>query len=246
VGFQAINAVGGEVAKKHTCVIAKEDDLPIPIGSGTFAQVDNQLFVATAKHLFDDFRTDEFVAIYWGEQDNRAEVIRRDIIFHEELDLAAIPLPADTQACGASSRCLQPDHLEAEPDLFLVSGIPTEKCKLDPTSRTVAVGHCALGLVSLPLESWPTDPGLAISPDADLFFNYTKDLAINANGQRMRQIDPHGLSGGGIWSVPVVADGIWSPTDARLVAVQRSVESYEWRYLRANRIECWLRLVKST
>jgi hypothetical protein len=244
-GFQAINAVGWEVAKKHTCMIAREEDLPIPIGSGTFVDVGNQLFVATAKHLFENSQVDELVGIYWGEEDNRVGVTRGNIILDEKLDLAAIPLPPDTEAHGVSLGCLQLDHSEIESDLFVVSGIPSEKYKIDQRSKTIFVGHWSLGLVSLPIDSWPTNPELGVSSDVDLFFNYTKDLAIKGKGEQMRQINPYGLSGGGIWSVPVATSDIWSPEDAQLIAVQSSVESYEWRYLRATKIEHWLRLAKS-
>lgn len=245
-GFEAINTVGLQVAKKHTCLIAKDADLPIPIGSGTFVNAGSQLFVATAKHLFENLQADQRIGVYWGEEDNRAEATCGNIILDEKLDLAAIPIAPNIGACGVSLRCHQPNRKEAESDLFVVSGTPTEKCKIDPNSKTIIVGHFSHGLVKLPRQSWPTNPELAISPDVDLFFNYTRDLAINVNGAPMRQIDPHGLSGGGIWSVPVSSEpGIWSPANARLIAVQRCVESYAWRYLRATKIEHWLRLVKS-
>jgi hypothetical protein len=242
-GLQAINAVGLQVAKKHTCMIVKEGYTPIPIGSGTFVDVGNQLFVATAKHLFENLQADERIGIYWGEEDNKARVTNRDIILDEKLDLAAIPLLPDTKASGVSLECHNRNQSRTKSDLFVVSGIPSEKCKINQKSQVLIVCHFSHGLVSLPLESWPTNPELAISPDVDLFFNYTRDLAINGNGEPMRQINPYGLSGGGIWSVPVATSGIWSSANAKLIAVQSSVESHEWRYLRATKIEHWLRLL---
>lgn len=244
-GFEAINAVGWQVAKKHTCMIARKDDPPIPIGSGTFVQIGRQLFVATAKHLFDDFRADDKIGIYWGVKDNRADVTRKSIILDDNLDLAAIPIAPDIGACGISLTCRQPNRPETESGLFVVSGIPSERCKIDPNSKSIIVGHWSLGLVGLALESWPTNPELAISRDVDLFFNYTRDLATNGNGARMPEINPLGLSGGGVWSVPASSEGsVWSPTNATLVAVQRGVEE-SWRYLRATRIEHWVRLATS-
>ena len=238
-GFEAIKAVGLQVAKKHTCMIAKEGDPPIPIGSGTFVQIGNHSFIATAKHLFENFQTDDLVGIYWGEEGNRSGVTIRNIILDEKLDLAAISLSPDTKVCGVSLGI----RLHAESDLFVLSGIPSEKCKIDQNSRTLVVGHFSLGLVKLPPQRWPTNPDLAISPNSDLLFNYTQDLAIDDCGEPMPQINPSGFSGGGIWSVPVLAGGIWCPANATLVAVQSSVESHKWRYLRTTRIEHWLRLI---
>jgi len=247
VGLQAFNAVGLQVAKKHTCMIAIEGDPPNPIGSGTFVEVDNQLFVATAKHLFEGLQADKLIGIYWGEEDNRCGVTNSDIILDEKLDLAAIPMPADTKACGVSLGCHHCDYSDSETDLFVVSGVPSEKCKIDQHTKTIVVGHFSLGLVSLPRQSWPTNPEVPIFPDVHMFFNYTRDLAINGNGERMNQINPHGLSGGGIWSVPILSQGsVWSPANSTLVAIQSSVESDKWRYLRATRIEHWLRLVSNS
>jgi hypothetical protein len=241
-GFHAINAVGLQVAKRHSCMIAKEKGRPEPIGSGTFVRLGSCLFVATAKHLFEGLRADELIGIYWGEEDNRASVTHRNIILDEKLDLAAISLSPDTKACGVSLGLRQLNHPQAEPALFVVSGIPVEKCKIDPNLRTLVVGHFSLGLVSLPPQSWPTNSQLAISPDVDLLLNYTENLAIDGRGAPMRQIDPRGLSGGGIWSVPSLTESIWSPDSARLIAIQSSVESGRWRYLRATRIGYWIQL----
>jgi hypothetical protein len=204
-GLHAINAVGLQVAKKHTCMIAKEGEQPEPIGSGTFVQLDGRLFVATAKHLFEDFRVDEPVGIYWGEEDNRAGVTIRNIILDDKLDLAAIPLPPNPEACGVSLKYKNCNNLEAEPDLFVISGIPEEKCKINRNSRTLIVGHFSLGLVSLPWKFWPTNSEEPIYPSVDLLLHYTRDLAIDGHGKPMQQIDPHGLSGGGIWSVPKIS-----------------------------------------
>lgn len=242
---EAINAVGLHVAKKHTCMIAVEGDKPYPIGSGTFVQMGSQLFVATAKHLFEKFKVDDLVGIYWGEKDNRVGADMKSIIVDDNLDLAAIPLPPDTESCGGPLKDPEHDQKELEPELFVISGIPTEKCDIDLDSKVLKVGHFSLGCVKLPTNLWPTKPVEPIRPDVDLLLNYTRESAMNHLGDPMRQIAPFGLSGGGIWSVPKSADGVWSPGNARLVAIQSSVESDQWRYLRCTRIEPWIRLLSN-
>lgn len=241
----AIDAVGLHVAKKHTCMIAKEGEQPNPIGSGTFVQMGSQLFVATAKHLFGIFKGDDLIGIYWGEEDNRVGATKKSIIEDDNLDLAAIPLPPDTEACGWPLKNHEQDQQELEPELFVISGVPRQKCDIDLDSKVLQVGHFSLGCVKLPPHLWPTNPVEPIRPDVDLLLNYTRDSAMDRLGDPMRQIDPHGLSGGGIWSVPKSTDGIWSPSNARLVAIQLSVESDKWRYLRCTRIEPWIRLLSN-
>jgi hypothetical protein len=124
-----------------------------------------------------------------------------------------------------------------------VSGVPAEECKIDSVSQTLHVGHVSLGCVSLPAERWPTNPAEPIRPDVDLLLNYTRDFALDDHGVRMHQVNPHGMSGGGIWSVPRSTYGIWSPANARLVAIQSAVEEAKWRYLRATSLDCWLRMI---
>lgn len=241
--FEAINAVGFHVAKKHTCLISKEGEHPRPIGSGTFVRMGAKLFVATARHLFEDFEVDDRVGIYWGEEDNRAGAAMESIIVDDNLDLAAIPLPPDTEACGGPLEYLEQDQRELEPELFVLSGIPAERCDIDLNSRTLRVGHFSLGCIKLPPHLWPRNPDDPIQTEVDLLLNYTRNFATDRLGDPMRQVAPFGMSGGGIWSVPKSKDGIWSPENARLVAVQSTVEADQWRYLRCTRIKPWIQLL---
>jgi hypothetical protein len=240
---EAINSVGCLVGKNYTCMIAKYGNPPDPVGSGTFVRVGGRLFVATAKHLFEGFRGHDLVGVYWGEQDSRATVPKADIILDDGLDLAAIALATQEETSGTPLGYTQRAHAEEEPGLFVVSGVPAEKCKVDSVSRTLAVGHVSLGCVSLPTDLWPTNSAEPIRPDVDLLLNYTRDCAIDDRGAPMRQVDPRGMSGGGIWSVPRSSCGIWSPVSARLVAIQSAVEEAKWRYLRATRFAWWLRMI---
>jgi hypothetical protein len=239
--FEAINAVGYHVAKQHTCMISKEGTHPEPIGSGTFIRIDSNLFVATAKHLFEGFDRDDLVGIYWGKDDNRAGANIDSIIVDEAHDLAAIPLPSDTPASGWP---LNPAN-ESDADLFVLSGIPAEKCDIDLNSKSLYVGHFSLGCIELPPNLWPTNPEKPIQSNVDLLLNYTRNYATDDLGDPMNPIAPFGMSGGGIWSVPKNTDSVWAPEEARLIAIQSSVESSQWRYLRAIRIEPWLKMLSA-
>ncbi len=138
---EAINAVGYHVAKQHTCMISQEGKHPNPIGSGSFVRVDSKLFVATAKHLFEKFDSDSFVGIYWGEKDDRVFAKVDSIVRDEVLDIAAIPLPPDTPVSGWPLKSTG----RVGADLFVVSGIPTQKCHIDHQAKSLYVGHFSLG-----------------------------------------------------------------------------------------------------
>lgn len=241
----AISAVGRQVAKQHTCMIAKNGGKPSMLGSGTFVQVGGRIFVATAKHLFEDIEGDELIALYWGEGDQRDGADREVIACDERLDLAVIATPDDMPACGVSLGNLDVTCPCTANDLFVVSGIPGEKFSTDDATKTMIVGHWALGLVGLPEEAWPSHIEEPSSNDVDMLMNYSERFALDAQGEPMRRIDPHGLSGGGVWSVPEQNGGVWSPTTAKLASVQWSMEIGKWKYLRATRINHWLRLLAS-
>lgn len=243
--FEAINAVGFHVAKQHTCMISKEGTHPEPIGSGTFVRIDSTLYVATAKHLFENFELNDLVGIYWGEEDNRVGTTVNSIIVDDNLDLAAIPLPPDTEACGGALKNLDKDNSEIESELFVLSGIPSEKCDIDLNSKSLHIGHFSLGCIELSPDLWPKNPEKPIRTDVDLFLNYTRHFATDHLGDPMHQVSPFGMSGGGIWSVPKGTDSIWLPNNARLIAVQSSVESRHWRYLHCIRIESWTQLLQT-
>jgi hypothetical protein len=242
--FQAINAVGSHVAKQHTCMISKEGDSPKPIGSGTFVKIDGHLFIATAKHLFEGFAENDLIGIYWGEDDRRAGTTFSSVIVHRNLDLAAIPIPSEARACGGPIEGPEGLVQKGDTQIFVVSGVPAERIVVDPKKRTVEVGHFSLGCIELPPHLRPEDPFLPIRTDVDLFLNYTRKFALGRFGDPMRQIAPFGLSGGGIWLVAQDEGGIWSPDNARLVAIQSTVESRQWRYLRSTRIGPWIQMVQ--
>lgn len=237
--FEAINAVGYHVAKQHTCMISKEGTHPDPIGSGTFIRIDRNLFVATAKHLFEGLNADDLVGIYWGEDDNKAGARINSIIIDELLDIAAIPLSSDIPASGWPLNTAN----ESDADLFVLSGIQREKCDIDTNLKSLYVGHFSLGCIELPPNLWPTIPEKPIQSNVDLLLNYTRKYATDGFGDPMSPIAPFGMSGGGIWSVPRKTDGVWTPEEARLIAIQSSVESDKWRYLRAIRIEPLLKML---
>lgn len=239
----ALGAAGRYVAKHFTCFIAKNHGKPRLLGSGTLIRVEQRVYVATAKHLFEGLGPSDLIAVYWNEKDHRAGVGRSEIVEAQgDLDLAALPLDIQDPDVGLSLDALGTARTSGHNELFVISGIPTQSFACDEASRTVVAGHWSLGLVALPQQSWPA-PG-ALNLDRHILFNYTKAFALDGNGKPMQAIDPPGLSGGGVWEVPISDEGIWLPEQARLVAVQSSVETKKWRFLCATRIRHWVEMVR--
>jgi len=144
-------------------------------------------------------------------------------------DLAVIPTPHDMPRCGVLLENLDVGGSDAEDSLFVVSGIPGERFSADHRTKTIVAAHWSLGVVALPQQAWPEYSEQPPSRAIDLLLNYTNRFALNDLGESMAQIDPHGLSGSGMWSVPSRCEGVWSPTRAKLVAIQSAVEAGKWR-----------------
>jgi len=241
--LHALNAAGLHLSKHFTCIVARNHGKPTLLGSGTLVRVNARIFVATAKHLFEGLGDSELITVYWNERDRRAGIHRGQILEAAgDLDLAALPLDVEGADVGIPLDSVDTTGTPDASELFIISGVPSTGLVCDDASRTVVAPHWSLGLVALPPDSWPKlNPPL--SPKTDMVFNYSACFALDANGEPMKAVDPHGLSGGGVWRIPVDDNGVWSPLKARLVAVQRSVESGNWKWLRATHIRDWVQML---
>lgn len=238
----AIRAVSEKVARCYSCMIAKNGGEAHLLGSGTLVQAGDCQLIATAKHLFEGVDANELIGAWWNHGDHRIGFKRDAIILHDTLDIAAILLPSNASATAAPLGQLRTEFSLDENEIFVLTGIPQEKLLINEATRTVEIGHWSIGLVALPVAAWPTYPERPLAQHVDLLLNYTK-FAIDEQGRAMDQINPHGLSGGGVWSVPARGDSVWKPGDAQFVAIQSSVQSGDWRYVRATLVEHWLRLL---
>lgn len=243
--LHAVSTIGGQIAKQHSCLIAKNGGKPKPLGSGTLVRAGRGVFVATAAHLFTNVDPDELIALYWGEDDQRAGAYKREIVCHEDLDLAVIPMPNNTPISGVTLDRLDLASPCTAEELFVVIGIPKKGFQADEETMTVSVEHWSLGLVGLPKASWPSKIDGAPLTDAYMLLNYTKRYATDHAGEPMCPIPPFGFSGGGIWTVPKSAGLVRSLTEAKLVAVQSAVANDKWKCLIATRIRHWLLLLGS-
>lgn len=242
--LESLNAAGGHVARQYACMVTIGDDPPHFCGSGTLVRVGDEVYVATAKHLFDKRPSDARACFWWGMESDHECVRIQEIRWPPGgIDIAAAKLDSDCQGNG-----LPLDRIELDPvldgsEFWLISGISQTGVDLNNLKREISVVWWTLGLCPLPRDRWPKlDP--SPSPDRDLFAHYSNNHALDQGGERMDGIDPHGLSGGGMWAVRMNGNGVWSPGSAtRLIGIERVTSENKWSWLVGTKLEEWLKLV---
>ena len=245
VELQALNAAGLYVAQRYGCMITLGDDPPTFLGSGTLVQIGEQVFVATARHLFEDLLPDQRICAWWEPANAKLCVPRSSVICGPpDLDVAAIYLgsPADTEAVPLSQVGVgDPGNLTS---LMVISGISSQFTHPHSPTKTFWAVWWTLGLCPLSRERWP-DLQPPPRPHVDLFAYYSNQDALDGAGRRMPAVPPFGLSGGGVWSVSLTGEGVWNPGAlTRLVGIQSSTARGTWSWLRATRVEEWLKRVR--
>lgn len=76
---------------------------------------------------------------------------------------------------------------------------------------------------ALPLDRWPNDLPSRIKPESYMLLEYGTVHDVGADGAA-KLIEPGGMSGGGIWRLPVEGSGdlVWEPGAAELIGIQTS------------------------
>jgi hypothetical protein len=77
----------------------------------------------------------------------------------------------------------------------------------------------------------------------DVCVRYDEQSILVNDGSSFEMGTPHGLSGGGLWALPLPRAGaIWSPEDAMLIGIERSWLEHS-RIVFCTQMQHWLRLV---
>lgn len=244
VDLQSVAAAGLHVAKRYGCMVSIADNPPDFRGSGTLVRVGNTVFVATARHLFKRVVPADRACFWWAQGSRHECVAVEDIRWPEgDVDIAAVRL-TQTRKHGLPLDRLELNPTEDGSELWIVSGISQAGVSRDFETKTMRASWWALGLCALPRDRWPNVASAGVA-GRDLFAHYSKSYALDANGKAMPAVDPHGLSGGGMWSVRGPRDHIWSPDNAaHLIGIEYATGESTWSWLRGTRIAEWLKVVR--
>jgi len=119
---------------------------------------------------------------------------------------------------------------EGEGDLLLLTGYPCEK--IAPENGLFYATPFSIATKIKKNTKWH---------DETFLVEYQKEGTNSQRGESCLLPNPAGLSGGGIWKFGG-QQGLWDPSQAKLVGIQRSWSEGDL-YARANRVMYWLEMV---
>jgi hypothetical protein len=152
-----------------------------------------------------------------------------------------------------ASRVLLADRLDQK-TVSVVVGSPYDRMQLVRTAESTifpAVDLTTTALVQqlgfatnpAPPSAWPKTTSISYSPDIHRFLEYTEVLDVKTQ-RPLGLLEPAGMSGGGIWVVPVQSEGgLWSADRAVLAGIQVGLFK-EQRLLSGVRMRPWLDLMR--
>ncbi len=232
-------AAAGRHFARFSCLLTSGDDTSVFLGSGTTLRIGQELFIMTGLE-------ESVPVLAWPSGLNERIVISKGVQARGHCDVACLRAEEDS-VLHSDIEAVECNRLafgirDAGKDLLIVCGNPDTEWQVDAGKKEIRTQPWSVGAISIPSTEWPNAEPEA-DKDSDLFLYYSAEFGFNSRGEPTPALNPGGLSGGAIWRVPVSIDGKWSPNAAKLIAIQRSVEGREWKWLRATQIQHCLCLV---
>jgi hypothetical protein len=238
------------------------DRIKQTVATAIAIKLGRQFFFATAGHVIEDKHKIEIIA-----RDSVAVVTSSSFIARHcdgKLDIGLIELdPSVANRFDFTDRARLLTMLNMDSELpALVVGYPSQFIRSIETALTskdrLRVCRCDALIfrsVVLPQSEWPDD-GLqeSLVAERDLLVDFKPEQRVrplapgklldNTTEVDCSQLDPHGISGSGIWLAQVKdQNGLWI-SDVRLIGIQTGWYEQN-RWLRGVQIGAWLDMVKA-
>lgn len=244
----ALDGTGRGLVQKYTCSIVTPLENPTEIGTGVVMRIGDYVLIATASHVVETCGTKDIGLIGWYDNDQkRIPVPMGGMRVEGGSDVAFLYMHAEvlknSNIEGLPLDRLEPMVSHVPGELVLLCGTPAERIKRNKPLTKLDVYYHPIALTTIPPEDWHTLTGAQFDKNKDIVLRYSKDLNLDRNFCQTSPIDPRGMSGCGIWSVPLEShDKVWNPNSAKLIGIQ-STMSTEWSWLRGVQIQAWIKLV---
>jgi hypothetical protein len=229
-------------AAVHTAAIftlsANAHDAPA-LGSGTSIRIGDRLFIATAAHVLEDVPPAHLRVIVQRRNLSTlfVKVIGQGCATSREADVAYLEIEPDAEVEAVTPDRFERAEVLPHDMLTVVAGTPSERLRLSKDVHALAATVFDITFTwnaqpftfatnPLPAEQWPRDTAVRYQPASHRLLRFEEGEDLDS-GAKVGLIKPEGLSGGGIWVVPLrLAEGsahLWSPTHARLAGIQTGV-----------------------
>lgn len=173
----------------------------------------------------------------------------------DSADVAWIEVSSTDEIHALPSGRLFPGERPSAKSVAVVVGAPEERIRSQRDDREIAPFHIertvtwivqmlgwATNLVAI--GDWPADIPSRYSPEFSRLLEYGEVIDVET-GRPLGHLDPHGMSGGGIWMLPVGADSesLWIPSQAVLAGIQTGYIPSR-KVLCGNSLRPWIELMR--
>jgi hypothetical protein len=253
-------ALGDQARRLTYCLLDRTTNQPI--GTAIAIQLGQRFFFATAKHVIEN---DHDVAVL--PHGNMGNVVSdfAGRYYDEQLDIGLLELmPGSAHRFEFADRARLSATVGIAGELpVLVTGYPGQfvlaagaTLTSQDLLRIVTCIELTVRSVLLPQSEWPENDSLdePLVAERDILVDFGPEprvtplppgvLLPDASPVDCNRVDPHGLSGGGIWLAQVRdQNGLWV-SDVRLIGIQTGwYEHSGW--LRGVQIGAWLNMVRA-
>ena len=240
-----------DLVKRHTCIIAMPAADPVEFGSATVVRVGDFAVLVTAGHVLKNRTLSDLGMFGWYERDGyRYPIPMGGCRSESNVDVGALLFDAgvleDSRLEGVGLDRIDICTSQVGDDLAVICGTSSPAIHKDDERLTIDCPLGSIGTKTVPEDKWPERIGDEVtSSSRDLFLYYSQFYAWDHKFRPRVPTDPKGMSGGGIWRLPLATkeNELWSPHLARLIGIQSSREDRKWRWLRAVQMQHWVRLV---
>ena len=229
-------------------------------GSGTCIKVANRIFVATAAHVLDDCSIHDLVVAVRSHDE--ARVYLKPIKFgrrgggdsFDDTDIAWIEVEAFKGISAVPLERVLLTGKRPHKSVVVVVGTPEHRAHSTTDVESVRISGVdikitwnlqTLGWATNLVQDvdWPTNISAKYSPATHYMLEYSAVTEVGS-GTSLGLIAPHGMSGGGIWMLPVEAEtaDLWTSNKGVLAGIQTGYIPSK-NVLCGNRIELWAALM---
>ena len=227
------------------------------IFSGTFVRIAQRLFVATVSHSIDNLENPSRFVLTTknghSHPNGSTIVLNTFATDHDRPDVGLIELDAELFQSFDGLESIGLDRISLLPPerhLSSLMGTPSETVKIHPMENGQwGVGGTLSGFTTSAIDhsKWPRlNLQQPMSQEIDLLVRYPNDSPDirDDTGMQSELPNPHGVSGGGLWTHDDCQNGLWLPDNCKLVGIQSSwLKDVE--LVRLTKISFWLDLVYS-
>jgi hypothetical protein len=258
LNLQAMLATGWAIRPFAICMLELREKT---VSSGTVLRLGNHVFIATARHVIPENPNGRFWIV--RRQPRSASegfpgFVKWRLHPNAHIDVGYLEAECDSLVdyLGHDDFCTIENLADFGPGRenrgIIVVGGPAEKIRHltdGERSHVMAFELMPYGTPCLSPNNWPKvgAQNRPPHPDIDVFLEYPNEcFDVEPNGVTSVATLPHpgGMSGGGVWDQGFAQpDGLWTPRDCKLFAIQSSWNESK-RYLRATQIRHWIDLIR--